>query len=634
MTQTRTLTIGVMAHVDGGKTTLTEQLLFRSGAVRSLGRVDDGSAHTDFMDFERRRGISVRSASALIHWNDAKIFIIDTPGHSDFAGEAERAMRAIDAAVVVVSAVEGVQSHTELICRSLEEAGIPAVFFINKTDRTGASVEDTLSSLRALLGVTPRAVDVGDDEALAEAAAEYDDAALEKYFDKGAAAFTKEELLRLLASAFYSKKLVPYIKGSALKGEGVDELLSLLAMLAEKKNEDGPLSGVVFKVEHNAALGRVAHLRLFSGTLKNREVIRAASGCCEKVTQIREVTGAKEFDTGILSAGEAGAVYGLASIASGEVIGEPAFVPPRAAMASPMLRVKIEPKDEQRYPALVAALAELSAEEPLLDVIWEKESRELLARVTGLIQIEILEALLKERFAIEANISAPMIIYKERPLKKARGYVEYTMPKPCWAVMEFEIEPLAPGSGVVFESVVDNDKIFTRYQAQVRQTIPEALRQGPQGWETTDLKITLTGGEHHTVHTHPLDFMLATPMGVMDALVNSGTELMEPIQKFRLAFPEEYSGKLIGEIIAMRGLFDTPSVRKGTFTIEGLIPLASSMDFPIRLASLTGGRGAWSAAGAGYAPAPPGEGAAVPYRGVSPLDRAKYILYKRGALGA
>ncbi|WP_204244996.1 TetM/TetW/TetO/TetS family tetracycline resistance ribosomal protection protein [Cloacibacillus sp. An23] len=632
----RPLTIGILAHVDAGKTTLTEQMLFQSGAVRSLGRVDDGSAHTDFTEFERRRGISVRAASAFLTWKGAKIYVIDTPGHSDFSGETERAARAMDFAVVAVSAVEGVQAQTEVIWRALSKMGVPALFFINKTDREGADVDSVLGEISELTGEKPVRLPLGDREALAEALAEHDDAALEKYLEEGSESFSAGELDSLLLGCFYDRKLIPYLTGAALKGEGVAELLDALAALAPRAPEtEEPPSGVVFKVEHNPTLGRVAHVRLFTGELGNRDAVKCSpSGAEGKITQIREVQGAKERDTGALRAGEVGAVCGLSRVVCGDTFGDPSRVPPPAGMSSPLLRVKLTPESDAGYPALVAALEELSAEDPLLDVIWEKEVRELLVRVTGLMRIETLLLALRERYGMEVSAGEPMVIYKERPLKKGRGFVEYTMPKPCWAVMLFEIEPLPLGSGVVFESAVPDDKIFLRYQAQVRQTLTEALRQGPRGWEVTDLKITLTDGEHHTVHTHPLDFALATPMGIMDGLVNCGTELLEPMLAFRLTYPEEYGGRLIGEILAMRGSFESPVVKKGNFVMEGLLPLATSMDFPARLASLTGGRGTFSAVPAGYAPCPPGEGRDVPYRGVSPLDRAKYILYKRGALGA
>ena len=573
----------MLAHVDAGKTTLTEQMLFQSGAVRSLGRVDDGSAHTDFTEFERRRGISVRAASAFLSWNGAKIFIIDTPGHSDFSGETERAARAMDFAAVAVSAVEGVQAQTEVIWRALSKMGIPALFFINKTDREGADVDSILAELAELTGRRPARVPLDERAALAEVLAEHDDAALEKYLEAGAEGFSDEELASLLLECFYSKKLIPYVTGAALKGEGVAELLGLLAALAPFADEkEEPLSGVVFKVEHSPALGRVAHVRLFSGELKNRDAVKCSpSGAEGKVTQIREVQGAKERDTGLLRAGEAGALCGVPRIVCGDTFGDPSRVPPPAEMSAPLLRVRLTPPTEAGYPALVAALEELSAEDPLLDVIWEKEVRELLVRVTA-------------HAYRDAAHRAARTLRRRRAGGRADGDLQGTPreartrlrrvhdAEACWAVMLFDIEPLPTGSGVVFESVVPDDKIFRRYQAQVRQTLPEALRQGPRGWEVTDLKITLIDGEHHTVHTHPLDFALATPMGIMDGLVNCGTELLEPVLDFKLTYPEESGGKLMGELLAMRASFESPVVRKGMFTMTGRLPLATSMDFPAR----------------------------------------------------
>ena len=623
--------IGILAHVDGGKTTLTEQLLFRTGAIRQAGRVDEGSAHTDFMEIERRRGISVRAASAFCTWKGREVNIIDTPGHSDFSGEVQRALRALDFAVLVISAVDGVQAQTELLWKALAAMSIPVLFFINKTDRTGADAAAALRSVKETLGAA--AADAAEQTSLLEAVCETDDALLERYLDKGAADFSALETETAFRKAFYERKIFPALSGSALKGEGVEELLDLISLLGpDEDRSDGELSGVIFKLEHDAALGRVAHVRLYSGRLRNRDAVTGADGVQDKVVQIRRVQGSRETDVGELSAGEIGAVYGLSRAKNGGVIGSAALAPKEYILAAPMLRVRLTPADENDYPALAAALVQLADEDPLLDVIWQPESRELLVCVSGRIQTEVLLSLLSERFSLAAEAGEPQVIYRERPLRAGEGYVEYTMPKPCWAVLRFAIEPLPLGSGVVFKSIVPNDKIYLRYQAQVEQTIPEALRQGPKGWEVTDLKITLIGGEHHIQHTHPLDFALATPMGIMDGLVNTGTELLEPVQKFRLSFPEEFSGKMIGEIMAMRGSFDSPLIRGGTALMEGRLPVAASLDFPARLASLTGGRGAFSAAFDGCEPCPPGEGRETPYRGVSPLDRAKYILSKRGAL--
>lgn len=630
------INIGIFAHVDGGKTTLTENILFMSGAIRKLGRVDDGSAHTDFMEIERSRGISVRAASAFFTWNGQNVNLIDTPGHSDFTGEVQRTMRAVDLAVLVISAVEGVQPQTELIWNALCSMDVPTIFFINKTDRIGASVQSVINEISEKFGVSPVHVSVNENEKIIEHLCETNDDILEKYLEGGVCSISDEELSDFIRNAFYRHGINPYVSGSALKGEGVEELLDLMVMLAQDREslQEKELSGVIFKLEHDAILGRVAYVRLYSGMLKNRDIVHnATSNEDEKVIQIRKVQGSKDKDVGKLSAGDIGAVYGLTRARNGDVIGNAFMVPPEAELPSPMLRVKITPAEEKDYPPLVVAMEQLSAEDPLLDTIWQKESRELIVKVAGLIQIEILNTLLSDRFCLKVNIEAPQVIYKERPSCAGEGFVEYTMPKPCWAVMRFAIEPLPVGSGVVFESKVSNDKIYTRYQAQIEQTIPEALRQGPKGWEVSDLKITLIDGEHHTVHTHPLDFVLATPMGIMDGLINTDTDLMEPMQKFRLSFPEEYTGKMIGEILAMRGTFDSPSIHKGNAAIQGRFPLAASMNFPVRLSALTGGQGLLYASFDGYAICPKGEVHDVSYRGVSPRERAKYILYKRGALG-
>ncbi len=629
------INIGILAHVDGGKTTLSEQMLFLSGAIRSMGRVDEGSAHTDFMEIERTRGISIRSASAFFTWKGQDVNLIDTPGHSDFSGEVQRAIRAMDMAVLVVSAVEGVQSQTELIWKALRRIGVPVVLFINKTDRPGSNVENVIREINDIFGIMPAAWIADDRELRIEAIAETDDLLLEKYLEHGVGSISAEDLSSALLKEFYSCRFTPYLTGSALKGEGVYELLDLIASLAKNCGDlaGQEFSAVIFKLEHDNALGRVAYVRLFSGLLKNRDIIHnATSGTDEKVVQIRKIQGAKDKDIGLLSAGDIGAVYGLSSARNGDVLGDASMVPGEVEFAAPMLRVKIYPKEEKNYSVLAVALEQLSAEDPMLDMIWQKESHELIVRVTGLIQIEILKALLKERFDLNVMTDEPQVIYKERPRRYGEGYVEYTMPKPCWAIMRFAIEPLPIGKGVVFESAVSNDKIYERYQAQVRQVIPEALKQGPKGWEVTDIKIKLIDGEHHIVHTHPLDFIVAAPMGIMDGLVNSGTDLLEPMLKFKLSFPEEHNGKIIGEIIAMRGSFESPVIHRGIAAIEGRLPLAESMDFPIRLSSLTGGRGFISTFFDGYEICPPGKGLEISYRGVSPIDRAKYILSKRGAL--
>ena len=246
--------------------------------------------------------------------------------------------------------------------------------------------------------------------------------------------------------------------------------------------------------------------------------------------------------------------------------------------------------------------------------------------------MEILEALLRERYGLAVSFTPPTVIYKETPTRAGRGFEAYTMPKPCWAVIDLWIEPGPRGSGLSYSSQVPNNQIFYRYQNHIETALPRALKQGLYNWEVTDLKVTLVGGEHHTIHTHPLDFFLATPMAVMNGLQHTGSTLLEPMQNVRISAPEEYVGKVIGDMIAMRGVFDSPVIAGGRFTMEARVPAAAFMEYTVRLASLTSGRGMVSTRFAGYEPCPLELGAEARRRGVNPLDREKWILTQRSAM--
>ena len=634
------INLGIVAHVDAGKTTLTEQLLYCSGAIRATGRVDDGTAHTDFLEIERRRGISVKAASTVLSLRDCDINLIDTPGHTDFAAEVERSVWVVDCVIFVLSAAEGIQAQTEVIWRALENLKKPVIFFINKTDRLGANPEQVLRDIKTRLANRAENFDgVNVDNLpreIEEIVCEKDDALLEKYLD---GSVQKPEICEALKKQFASCRIYPVLKGSALSGGGVPELLNLICGIcpdsapANNNSNKGEVSGVIFKIEHSKQSGRLAHVRLYSGEIKNRDVIHnKTSGLDEKIVQIRKNKLNKAVDAGFLTAGDIGIICGFANAKLGDIIGSGKNIPPSYKIASPLLRAKITPADANKYPELVAAVSELSAEDPLLEMYWAQGERELVVNVTGLIQIEILESILAERFNLDVKFAPPSVIYKETPTKPGYGYEAYTMPKPCWAIIKFFIEPGERGSGYTYESKVGDNKILYRYQSQIEQAIPGSLRQGPLGWNVTDLKITLVDGESHFLHTHPLDFINTTPMAMMRGLVDCGTTLLEPMLDFRITADESLSSKIIGDILAMRGTFDSPSIINGKFTIEGRYPAATSIDFPIRLASVTSGRGTLAAAFSGYEPCPLELGATTPYRGVNPLDRAKYILHFRGAL--
>jgi len=610
--------VGIFAHVDAGKTTTTEQLLYQSGHIRSLGSVDEGTAQTDWLEVERARGISVRSAITRFQWKGVQVNLVDTPGHVDFLSEVERSLRVMDGAVLIISAVEGVQAQTEVIWQALRDLRIPTLIYINKMDRIGAEPLRIIEDIQRLLspGAVPLqacegveaefngAIDLigmsddrvvslpdrllGERELIMEKIAEQDDALLHRYFEQGD--LSDQELLPVLQASIRQLALFPVLFGASSRGLGVDQLMNAMTTLLPppEGDEHKPLSGVVFKLDKDPIMGRLAYVRLYGGILRNRDTVHNhALDIDEKVTQIRKVDGQRSEDVGVLKAGDIAVVCGWSRVRIGDIIGEKDGVSLETRIAEPLLTVQAHWRNEAEYPAVVAAFHELADEDPHLDVQWLQEDRELHLRVMGPIQVEVLGQMLKSRFGLEVSFGAPSVIYKETPAKSGEGFVAYTMPKPCWAILRFVIEPAERGSGLAYSSIVRSERLLDSYQNEVARRVPEALEQGLRGWPVTDLKVTLIEGEHHVWHTHPLDFVIATPMGIMDGLVNTGTILLEPMLRFRLSTPEEYGGKLMSELVVMRGEFDTPHVRQGRMELEGRLPVATSLDFPARLGSMT-----------------------------------------------
>lgn len=651
--------IGIFAHVDAGKTTTTEQILFHSGRIRSLGSVDAGTAQTDFLEVERSRGISVRAAATRFSWQGITINLVDTPGHVDFLSEVERSLRVMDGAVLIISAVEGVQAQTEVIWHALRERNIPTLIYVNKLDRIGADPQGTLKQISRLLSplAAPVQAPIGVEDSfggivslleddreldlqpylqqLEETVAERDEALLLHYLEHGT--LLKAKLKQMLPTLTKNGELYPILFGASNRGIGIEPLMQAMVALLPPPAcvVDGPVSGVVFRIERDPVMGKIAYVRLYSGAIRNRDsILNETQQLEEKITQIRKIDGQKVEDVGLLEAGDIAAVCGWNQARIGDIIGCSDYVPGETRLAVPLLTVQVRWSSEADYPAVVAALQELADEDPLLGLQWLQEQRELHLKVMGPIQIEVLTHLLNYRYGLKASFGEPSVIYKETPAQSGEGFIAYTMPKPCWAILRFHIEPGERGSGLVYSSIVRSERLLDRYQNEVARSVPEALQQGLFGWEVTDLKVTLIEGEHHVWHTHPLDFALATPMGIMDGLSHTGVKLLEPMLSFRLSVPEENGGKLMNELILMRGEFDTPVVKQERMEIEGTLPVATSLDFPARFGSLTKGRGALATFFAGYRECPPDVLAERERRGVNPLDQSKYILAFRNALAS
>ncbi len=680
------LNLGILAHVDAGKTTLTERMLFAAGSIREAGSVDDGSTRTDSLSVERERGISVRTATASLRWHGKTVNIVDTPGHVDFAGEVERCLGALDIAIIVVSAPDGVRAHTENILRALDLCHTPRVLFVNKIDRAGAeqSAPDSAVLSAALRRVTGaemtymNAQYVSDiataratvhlrpiAEAATEALAEFDPEAEEAFLTD--TVLSDDAAREKLCAAIRDCRVTPILWGCAKNGTGVTELLDFCTdfMPDAADRASDALSGVIFKIEHDRTMGKLAYIRLFGGSLKSRDSVTLIDPAAQtdpatadpepddavpveddtpaapwKITQIRRAdvqNGGRFVDAGSVTAGDIGVLCGLTGAKCGNFVGA-VTGNTTARLAYPLLSVQVRPTAEEEakmpgeaLPSLANAMRELSEEEPYLDAKWENGQSEIVVHLTGGVQQEILENLLWERYGKRAVFSKPTVIYKETPTREGIAYADYTMPKPCWAVVQFKFTPMPRGYGVSYHGRLPSNQLFYRYQSHIRRSFRECLAQGLHGWEVTDFRCDLIGGEHHTIHTHPLDFFVCTPMAFMNGLVNCGTTLLEPLMRWRITCPMELSGKILSQVTNLRGTYDTPVVTGDTASMEAILPLATTMHFPIWLASTTSGKAACASDFYGYSECPPGEMHETPRRGVNPLDRAKWILYCRGA---
>lgn len=649
MTNPAIRNIALFAHVDAGKTTITEQFLFLSGKIKTPGNVDKGSTQTDWMEVEKERGITVNSTILTFRWQDIQINLIDTPGHIDFSSETEKAIHAIDGAIIVISAIEGVQAQTENMISLLQKHKKPFLIFINKIDRTGADLENIIIEIEKELNLNLFELQYASNEGTEKAdiqclwnnetfqtnkaiekLIELDDTLFEAYLDGNTPSF--EILNNVLRNNL--SKVTPVLCGSAKHGNGINYLLnSINNYLPAPPPFPEKTYGIVFKTHHQEGLGKMAAIRLFGGTLQSRTtILNATKGIDEKVSLIKNTNLQNQQVIQQFSVGEIAWVQGLKHAEPGDYIGQ---LPPgfqEQEKTSALLTVQVIPANDNKLQELTAAMQILNNENPDLQFRFIKEERELHINIRGEIQKEILQSILKSRFDIEVTFTKPTVIYKETPTIACEGYVRYWMPKPCWAIMRFKIEPGEPGSGVQYSSVVSVNDIKRQYQNDVEKAIPFALQQGTLGWQVDDIKITLIEGEDHVAHTKSNDFTIATPMGIMDGLSKSKPTLLEPVLKFKVIAPEESLGSIISELLKLRAEFENPEIENEKCKITGKIPLATSIDFPVKLSAITGGKGKLITRFSSYKPCDVNLGITREYKGINPLDTAKYILKARKAL--
>lgn len=587
-------TIGIFAHVDAGKTTLSEQLLYKAGAIRACGRVDAQNTTLDYDETERRRGITVFSDVARFTCGENTYFLVDTPGHIDFVPQAERAVAAVDYAIWVISAADGIQAHTKTLWHFLKRAQKPVFIFINKTDMPTADVPRCLSQLADTFGDC-----LNFSQDCSEELALYDEELLELYMT------APQDLRRhpRVAELVRRRKLFPCFCGSALRDVGIDDLLCALGTLACTSYDDAaPFAAQVFKVRHEADGSRVAFLKIQSGTLHAKDKLMIGQGdntTEEKVNEIRFYMGGKFQAAATAAAGDVCGVCGL-SVMPGTVLGAAPALEPSAA---PPLRVGVTCSDDISPRELLRIFRILENEEPSLSVEWNEEVSDLQIHIMGTIQLEVIAEEVERRFGLSVSFGDCKIMYRETIAAPVFGYGHFE-PLRHYAEVHLLLSPLPCGSGIVFESDLSTDMLTKNYQNLIRTHVYEKPHRGTlTGAPITDIKITLINGKSHEKHTVGGDFREATYRAVRQGLFSAECILLEPLYAFEMTAPVALIGKLMTDIQRMYGTVNPPQEATGDLRLlTGTVPVAEALQYPAQLAADTGGTVQIMLRPCGYAP--------------------------------
>ncbi|HEX8094875.1 GTP-binding protein [Jatrophihabitans sp.] len=657
------LNLGVVAHVDAGKTSLTERLLFDTGALDHIGSVDAGNTRTDSLALERERGITIRAAVASFAIGDVSVNLLDTPGHPDFIAEVERVLGVLDGAVLVISAVEGVQPQTLVLMRALRRLLVPTLIFVNKIDRAGADEARVLAGIAERL--TASAVAMGSVTGIGSRTARFqpfeagdtgflarlldllsadDDALVADYIAHEAISFGR--LRSALADQVRSGRVHPVFFGSAITGAGVAELLDGIAALLPPAapsagasgvgSATGRLSGTVFKIERGRAGEKVCYVRMFSGALHVRDRMQA-HGRRERVTGIRVFTPAGVVARSSVVAGEIGQLFGLAGVRIGDGVGVPPAPIGARQFAAPALETVVVPGESTDRGALHAALGQLAEQDPLIGLRQDDLRGELSVSLYGEVQKEVIQATLASEYGIQVRFRETTVICIER-LVGCGSAVEVgdVAPNPFLATVGLRVEPAPVGAGVLFRLEVELGSMPYAFLRAVEETVRLTLRQGLYGWQVPDCTVVLTHSGYwpRQSHAHATfdksmsstagDFRNLTPLVLMQALRGAGTRVYEPVQEFSLEVPATSYGAVVPVLGQLRAVPLAPRAQGRVYLLTGTIPAARVHDLQQRLPGLTGGEGVLESAFSHYEPA---EGYPCrPRTDADPLDRDAYLL--------
>jgi ribosomal protection tetracycline resistance protein len=600
----RTLNLGIVAHVDAGKTTLTERLLYAAGVIDEVGSVDKGTTQTDTLPLEQLRGITIKAAVVSFELGDLTVNLIDTPGHPDFIAEVERVLSVLDGAVLVISAVEGVQPQTRVLMRALRRLGIPTLLFVNKLDRAGADFDRVVGEIAERL--TPAVVVPGDIEVLAD----HDDELLAAYVD---GRVSPERVRAALAEQSRRASVYPVFRGSAIKGDGVDELSRALGELlpADAGDSEGPLSATVFKIERGPGGEKVAYVRMFSGTLRTRDAVGD-----EKVTALAVFGNGAVVQGPDVSGRQIAKVWGLHGAQIGDTIGRPPPRTPQREFPPPTLRSFVAPRNPDDAHRLRMALAQLAEQDPLINV-RDEAGRELTVSLYGEVQQQVLEATLRDDFAVDAVFSDTTPICVERPRRTAEALeILHGESNPYNAEIALRIEPALDDSGVEFRlEVPARDiplyvyKTRDEFRAQMDRYVRGALEEGLHGWPVVDCVVTMTQSAYSIADGPPsrrgptstsADFRKLTPLVLAQALERAGTVVCEPVVRVSLEVPTRSVGVVLPALARLGAAVETPLPLGELSTLEAVMPVTAADELQRQLPGLTGGEGVIESTFAGY----------------------------------
>lgn len=589
------ITIGIVAHVDGGKTTLSEALLYTTGKIRKLGRVDHKDAYLDTFQMERDRGITIFSKQAVMEYNDMRLILLDTPGHVDFSAEMERTLSVLDYAVLVVSGSEGVQGHTETLWKLLETYHVPTFLFVNKMDMPNVSGDFLLHEIKEKLSDSvvrfPAGVGTMEDIAMC------DEDLFETYMEGGEISDTT------ISELIYNRNLFPCYFGSALQLDGVDSLLEGLYQYTYESIYSENFGAKVFKISKDHNNNRLTHLKITGGSLKVKDILSGMNGAIEwseKVNEIRVYSGEKYDAVGEVKAGDVCAIIGLTNTYQGEGLGfETEEISPSLI---PVLSYKLDVQNKVHMNQVYQQLKELEEEDPTLKITWNEEKKELTTSVMGQVQIEVLKSLIKERFDLDVEFGAGSILYKETITNTVEG-VGHFEPLRHYAEVHLLLEPGMPGSGLTFESHVSENELSKNWQRLIMTHLEEKTHRGVlTGAPITDICITIVGGNAHLKHTEGGDFRQATYRAVRQGLKKAESVLLEPYYDFTLTIPTDCVGRAMTDISQMEGTMNPPETVHEKSVLTGYAPVSTMWNYINDVNEYSHGQGTLTLKFKGYAP--------------------------------